>query len=33
MRLRPHPGQKLAAAHYRRLLAGSEIRASHLDGR
>ncbi len=21
--LRPHPGQKLAAAHYRRLLAGS----------
>ncbi|MCB1378593.1 MAG: histidine ammonia-lyase [Alphaproteobacteria bacterium] len=29
--LRPHPGQKLAAAHYRRLLAGSEIRASHLS--
>jgi len=30
--LRPHPGQKLAAAHYRRLLAGSQIRASHLEG-
>jgi len=30
--LRPHPGQKLAAAHYRRLLAGSAIRASHLKG-
>ena len=29
--LRPHPGQMLAAAHYRRLLAGSEIRASHLQ--
>jgi histidine ammonia-lyase len=29
--LRPHPGQVLAAAHYRRLLAGSEIRASHLE--
>jgi histidine ammonia-lyase len=28
--LRPHPGQKLAAAHYRRLLEGSAIRASHL---
>ena len=28
--LRPHPGQVLAAAHYRRLLAGSAIRASHL---
>jgi histidine ammonia-lyase len=28
--LRPHPGQLLAAAHFRRLLAGSEIRASHL---
>ena len=28
--LRPHPGQQLAAAHYRRLLAGSQIRASHL---
>jgi histidine ammonia-lyase len=30
--LRPHPGQILAASHYRRLLAGSEIRASHLEG-
>jgi histidine ammonia-lyase len=30
--LRPHPGQQLAAAHYRRLLAGSAIRASHLKG-
>lgn len=30
--LRPHPGQQLAASHYRRLLAGSEIRASHLEG-
>ncbi len=30
--LRPHPGQQLAAAHYRRLLAGSEIRRSHLEG-
>ncbi|MFN4143231.1 histidine ammonia-lyase [Aestuariivirga sp.] len=30
--LRPHPGQQLAAAHYRRLLSGSEIRASHLMG-
>lgn len=29
--LRPHPGQKLAASHYRRLLAGSQIRASHLE--
>ena len=28
--LRPHPGQILAAAHYRRLLTGSAIRASHL---
>jgi histidine ammonia-lyase len=28
--LRPHPGQQLAAAHYRRLLDGSAIRASHL---
>ncbi len=28
--LRPHPGQMLAAAHYRRLLEGSAIRASHL---
>ncbi len=30
--LRPHPGQQLAAAHYRRLLHGSAIRASHLKG-
>jgi histidine ammonia-lyase len=30
--LRPHPGQQLAASHYRRLLAGSRIRASHLQG-
>lgn len=30
--LRPHPGQQLAAAHYRRLLSGSEIRRSHLEG-
>ncbi len=29
--LRPHPGQMLAAAHYRRLLKGSGIRASHLE--
>jgi histidine ammonia-lyase len=29
--LRPHPGQILAASHYRRLLAGSQIRASHLE--
>ena len=28
--LRPHPGQQLAASHYRRLLTGSQIRASHL---
>lgn len=28
--LRPHPGQIAAAAHYRRLMAGSEIRQSHL---
>lgn len=28
--LRPHPGQQLAAAHYRRLLEGSAIRASHV---
>jgi histidine ammonia-lyase len=28
--LRPHPGQKLAAANFRRLLTGSEIRQSHL---
>ncbi len=31
-RLRPHPGQQLAAGHYRRLLEGSQIRASHLEG-
>ena len=31
-RLRGHPGQIVAAAAYRRLLAGSEIRASHLTG-
>jgi histidine ammonia-lyase len=30
--LRPHPGQQLAAAHYRRLLDGSGIRRSHLEG-
>ena len=30
--LRPHPGQQLAASHFRRLLAGSQIRASHLEG-
>ena len=30
--LRPHPGQQLAASHYRRLLSGSQIRASHLEG-
>ncbi len=30
--LRPHPGQVQLAAQYRRLLAGSEIRASHLVG-
>jgi histidine ammonia-lyase len=30
--LRPHPGQVLAAGHYRRLMAGSQIRASHLEG-
>jgi histidine ammonia-lyase len=29
--LRPHPGQQFAAAQYRRLLAGSGIRASHLE--
>jgi histidine ammonia-lyase len=28
--LRPHPGQQFAAAQFRRLLAGSAIRASHL---
>ena len=32
MRCARIPGQQLAAAHYRRLLAGSEIRASHLEG-
>lgn len=31
-RLRPHPGQELAAGHYRRLMAGSAIRASHVSG-
>ena len=30
--LRPHPGQMLAASHYRRLLKHSAIRASHLEG-
>jgi histidine ammonia-lyase len=30
--LRPHPGQIRLAALYRQLLAGSEIRASHLEG-
>ncbi|MGE3832153.1 MAG: histidine ammonia-lyase [Parvibaculaceae bacterium] len=30
--LRPHPGQMLAASHYRRLMAGSAIRASHVTG-
>lgn len=30
--LRPHPGQKLAASHYRRLMQESEIRQSHLTG-
>src|SRR6266508_3533945 len=30
--LRPHPGQLLAARHYRELMAGSAIRASHLKG-
>jgi histidine ammonia-lyase len=29
--LRPHPGQLFAAQQYRRLLAGSAIRASHLS--
>ncbi len=29
--LRPHMGQVLAASHYRRLMAGSEIRKSHLQ--
>ena len=31
-KLRPHPGQRLAAGHYRELMAGSAIRASHLTG-
>jgi histidine ammonia-lyase len=30
--LRPHPGQKLVARTLRNLMAGSEIRASHLEG-
>jgi histidine ammonia-lyase len=30
--LRPHPGQQLAAKHYRRLMQGSAIRASHVTG-
>ena len=30
--LRPHPGQQLAAKHYRRLMDGSAIRASHVTG-
>lgn len=30
-RLRPYPGQQTVAANLRALLAGSEIRASHLD--
>ncbi len=30
--LRPHPGQVAVAGHYRRLLKGSAIRASHLTG-
>ena len=30
--LRPHPGQVLAANHFRRLLKDSAIRASHLEG-
>ena len=30
--LRPHPGQQLAAKHYRRLMKGSAIRASHVTG-
>jgi histidine ammonia-lyase len=29
--LRPHAGQVAAGAHYRRLLEGSDIRASHLE--
>jgi histidine ammonia-lyase len=31
-RLRPHPGQELAAKLYRRLMQGSAIRASHVTG-
>ena len=31
-KLRPHPGQQLAARHYRRLMEGSAIRASHVTG-
>jgi histidine ammonia-lyase len=30
-RLRPYPGQSAVAAHLRSLVAGSEIRASHMD--
>ena len=30
--LRPHPGQQLAAKHFRRLMEGSRIRASHVTG-
>jgi len=30
--LRPHPGQQLAAKHYRQLMQGSAIRASHVTG-
>jgi histidine ammonia-lyase len=30
--LRAHPGQQLAAGHYRRLMGGSAIRASHFTG-
>jgi histidine ammonia-lyase len=30
--LRPHPGQQLAARHYRQLMHGSAIRASHVTG-
>lgn len=31
-RLRPHPGQRRVAEALRQLMAGSEIRASHLEG-
>lgn len=31
-RLKPHPGQVLAARELRRLLVGSEIRRSHIEG-